>query len=122
MTEYIPRPVVDWIGTDAPDPRDAYTVRINGHVVGVHSQEESARNHAWTLEAYLKGGHDPIDWPTTASSSWDVAHLVEALEDIQKVAIRKSIHTDTQAGIALGCIAAICEITLAAHRKQGGEA
>jgi hypothetical protein len=37
----------------APDPRDAYTTRINGHVVGVHSTEEAARNHAWTLEAYL---------------------------------------------------------------------
>lgn len=52
--EYIKRPVIDWIGTDAPDPRDAYTTRINGHVVGIHSQEESARNHAWRLEAYIE--------------------------------------------------------------------
>ena len=60
----IPRPVIDWIGTDSPDPRDAYTTRINGHVVGIHSSEEAARNHAWTLEAYLgihkTPGHTPF--------------------------------------------------------------
>lgn len=49
----VKRPTIDWIGTDAPDPRDAYSTRINGHVVGIHSTEEAARNHAWALEAYL---------------------------------------------------------------------
>ena len=51
---WIKKPVIDYIGTDSPDPRDAYTVRINGHVVGTHSQEQSARNHAWALEAYIE--------------------------------------------------------------------
>lgn len=51
---WIKKPVVDYVGTNAPDPRDAYTVRINGHVVGIHSQEQSARNHAWTLESYIE--------------------------------------------------------------------
>lgn len=51
---YIPMPVIDWVGTDAPDPRDAYTTRINGHIIGIHSDEERARNHAWAIEAYIK--------------------------------------------------------------------
>lgn len=59
---WIPEPVVDWVGTDAPDPRDAYTTRINGHVIGVHSNEESARNHAWRIEAYIRDGStQPVD-------------------------------------------------------------
>jgi hypothetical protein len=52
-SKMIRMPVVDWVSTNAPDPRDAYTTRINGHVVGVHSSEEFARNHAWALEAYI---------------------------------------------------------------------
>lgn len=51
----------------------------------------------------------------------DVTALVEALEAIQKAATHKNIHTGIQAGTALGCIAAICDITLAAHRKQEGK-
>ena len=47
---------------------------------------------------------------------------VEALEAIQKVATHGGIRTGIQAGTALGCIAAVCDVTLAAHRKQGGEA
>lgn len=50
---WMPKPVIDWVGTDSPDPRDAYTTRINGHVVGVHATEDAARNHAWAIEAYL---------------------------------------------------------------------
>ena len=50
---WIKAPVVDWIGTDSPDPRDTYTTRINGHVVGIHSSEEAARNHASVLESYI---------------------------------------------------------------------
>ena len=51
---WIKNPVIDYIATDSPDPRDAYTVRINGHVVGIHSQEESARNHAQALGRYIE--------------------------------------------------------------------
>lgn len=51
----------------------------------------------------------------------DVEALVEALEAIQKVATHVGIRTGIQAGTALGCIAAVCDVTLAAHRKQGGE-
>lgn len=50
---WMKKPVIDWVATDAPDPRDAYTTRINGHVVGIHASEEAARNHAWALEGYL---------------------------------------------------------------------
>lgn len=46
----------------------------------------------------------------------DVGALVEALEAIQKAATHKNIHTGIQAGTALGCIAAICDIALAARR------
>jgi hypothetical protein len=51
---WIKKPVVDYVETNSPDPRDAYTVRINGHVVGIHSQEENAKNHAWSVEAYIE--------------------------------------------------------------------
>jgi len=50
---WIKRPVIDWVATNSPDPRDAYTTRINGHTVGIHGNEEAARNHAWALEGYL---------------------------------------------------------------------
>jgi hypothetical protein len=53
MEKLIPAPIVDWVRTNSPDPRDAYTTRINEHIVGIHSSEEAARNHAWKLEAYL---------------------------------------------------------------------
>ena len=51
--EVIPRPVIDWAETGALDYRDSWSTRINGHTVGLHSDEERARNHAWALEAYL---------------------------------------------------------------------
>lgn len=51
--DWIPRPTVDWVGTNSPDPRDSYVTRINGHVVRISSNEESARNYAWSLEGYL---------------------------------------------------------------------
>lgn len=50
----------------------------------------------------------------------DVTQLVEALEAAQKVAGCRNVHTATQARAALGCIAAICDIALAAHSEQGG--
>jgi len=53
MAEVIPRPVIDWAETGALDYRDSWSTRINGHTVGLHSDEERARNHAWALEAYL---------------------------------------------------------------------
>src|SRR5690606_23742003 len=59
--------------------------------------------------------------PAEQQPAPDVAGLVEALEAIQKAATHESIHTGIQAGTALGCIAAICDVALAAHRKQGGE-
>ena len=51
--EMIRKPVIDWIKNECGDPRDAYSVRINGHVVRVTGVEESARNYAWALEAYI---------------------------------------------------------------------
>jgi len=50
----IPAPVVDWVRTNSPDPRHAYTTRINEHIVGIHGSEEAARNHAWTIETYFR--------------------------------------------------------------------
>lgn len=50
----------------------------------------------------------------------DVTQLVEALQAIQKVATHGDTRTGIQAGTALGCIAAVCDVTLAAHREQGG--
>lgn len=57
IAKTIPEPLIDWIGENTPDPRDAYTTRINGHVVGVHASEEAARHHAALLKYYL-GMHD----------------------------------------------------------------
>ena len=51
--DVIPRPVIDWAETGAQDYRDSWSTRINRHTVGLHSDEERARNHAWALEAYL---------------------------------------------------------------------
>jgi len=50
-----------------------------------------------------------------------VEALVEALETLKRAATHESIHTGIQAGTALGYIAAICDVALAAHRSQGGE-
>src|SRR5690554_3789003 len=64
---------------------------------------------------------DAAPQPAEQQPAPDVAALVEALEAIQKAATHESIHTGIQAGTALGCIAAICDVALAAHRKQGDE-
>jgi hypothetical protein len=52
---YIKKPIVDYAKTDSPDSRDAYTVRINGHSVGIYSQEQSAKNHTDNLIRYIGG-------------------------------------------------------------------
>lgn len=59
--------------------------------------------------------------PAEQQPAPDVAALVESLETIRKAATHESIHTGIQAGTALGYIAAICDVALAAHRGQGGE-
>lgn len=51
----------------------------------------------------------------------DISALMEALETIQKTATHKSIRTGIHAATALGCIAAICNVTLADYRKGGEE-